>query len=71
LGFTWSSSINLENIKKNEKKSFKFNFDEGNKRKVKNIFVKFCHNSEELNKPMRGIKDNGIHEDVLKRLIIV
>jgi hypothetical protein len=36
------------------------------KEKVKNIHVEFCHGNEELNKPMRGVKDNGINRDVPK-----
>ncbi len=36
------------------------------KEKVKNIHVEFRHGNEELNKPMRGVKDNGINRDVPK-----
>jgi hypothetical protein len=43
----------------------------GNKRRVKNILVEFHHDSEEFNKPTRGIKDTGINKNVLGRLIIV
>jgi hypothetical protein len=42
----------------------------GNKRRVKSILVEFCHGSGEFNKPMRGIKDNGINRNVLGRFII-
>jgi hypothetical protein len=38
---------------------------------VKNILVEFRHSNEELNKPMRGVKDSGINRDVLRRLIIM
>jgi hypothetical protein len=38
---------------------------------VKNILVKFHRGSEEFNKPMKGIKDNGINRDVIGRLIIL
>ncbi len=54
----------VEISRKMKTKSFKSNFDVGNKRRVKNILVEFHHGSEELNKPMKGIKENGIHRDV-------
>jgi hypothetical protein len=38
---------------------------------VKNILVEFRHGNEEFNKPMRGIKDNGIKKDVPRGLIIM
>jgi hypothetical protein len=43
----------------------------GNKTRIKNILVEFRHGSEELNKPMRGIKDNGINKNLLKGFIII
>jgi hypothetical protein len=35
------------------------------------MFVESHHGNEELNKPMKGIKENGIHRNVLGRLIIM
>jgi hypothetical protein len=37
----------------------------------KNILFELRHGNEELNKPMRGVKDNGINIDVPRRIIIV
>jgi hypothetical protein len=61
----------VEIHKEMRKKSFKSCFDVGNKIRVQNILAKFHHGREEFNRPMRGIKDNGIHRDVPGGLIIM
>ncbi len=38
---------------------------------MNNIFVELCHGSEEVNKPMRSVKENEINRDVLGGFIIV
>jgi hypothetical protein len=64
--------MSCKNSKRNiENKILEIYLNEGNKKMVKNILVEFHHGSEEFNKPMRGIKDNGINKDVLGGLIIM
>jgi len=53
-----------KNIERNQTKSFKCNFMY-EKKKAENIFVEFRHGNEELNKPMKGVKDSGINKNVL------
>jgi hypothetical protein len=47
------------------------NFNVGNKKKVKYIFVEFCHGNEKLIKPMKGIKDNEFNRNVSGGFIIM
>jgi hypothetical protein len=60
-----------KDIKSNDNKIIYIQLHARKKRKFKNILVEFCHGSEKLNKPMKGVKDNVINKDVLGGLIIM
>jgi hypothetical protein len=47
-------------------KSFESNLMSKTRKRLNSI--EFYHGSEEFNKPMRSIKDNGINQDVLKKV---